>query len=81
MRNETLRDKYLISSATSRGGGDKFEYLCKLVQIVIKDQEEEEARIRFMFQIFSDFQPRMKRPALKDFCDIFRIPSHEFGEN
>jgi len=34
-----------------------------------------------LFDIFSEFEPVMKRSQLKDFCDIFQIPISEFPSN
>ncbi len=30
--------------------------------------------------MFTDYQAVMKRPQIKDFCEIFMIPVQEFGE-
>ena len=73
VKNETLKNKYLINVAISKP--NKFEFLCSLVQAVCKcTEEEEEIRFRFLFDVFSNYSTHIKRNQIKDFCEIFKVP-------
>lgn len=61
MSNETLKQKYFINSAISKSGTSSFEYLCRLVQVICKEYDDEELKISFLFEIFADHQPSLKR--------------------
>lgn len=53
--------------------------MCRLVQVVCTKCDEEVV-CQFVFDIFADFQTVLKRPQIKDFCEIFMIPLQEFGD-
>ena len=78
VRNETLRTKYLINAAMSKQG--KYEFLCQLVQAICKSttENDEELIFKFLFDLFSHYQPTMKRQQVRDFSDIFKIPYSDF---
>jgi len=81
IKNETLRQKYFLNSAISKSSGTtSFEYLCRLVQVVCKECDDEELKIKFLFDTFADHQSTIKRNAVKDFAEIFKIPLNEFKE-
>ena len=48
--------------------------------MLCKEQDDEEIKIKFLFDMFSDFQSEIKPLALKDFAEIFKIPLSEFPE-
>ena len=78
VRNETLRTKYLINAAMSKQG--KYEFLCQLVQAICKSttENDEELIFKFLFDLFSHYQPTMKRQQVRDFSDVFKIPYSDF---
>ena len=76
-----MRQKYFLNSAISKSSGTtSFEYLCRLVQVVCKECDDEELKIKFLFETFADHQSTIKRNAVKDFAEIFKIPLNEFKE-
>ena len=44
-----------------------------MAQLICKDSDDEEEQVAFLFEIFSDFQPLMKKLGMKDFCDVFKL--------
>jgi hypothetical protein len=43
-------------------------------------KNDEEVTYQFVFDLFADNQQVMKRPQIKDFCEIFLLPQQEFGD-
>jgi len=47
---------------------------------VCKEPEDDELKIKFLFDLFSDHAASLPKKALKDFCEIFRIPFADFAD-
>ena len=80
--NSTLRQKYFVNAAVSQSGNiSRFEWLCKLTRVVCKDNgNDDDLKLNFLFNLFSDNCSTMKRKSLKDFCDVFKISIDEFPD-
>lgn len=50
--------------------------MCRMAHILKSDDDD--VRIKFMFEIFADFQVRMKKKPLVDYCEIFNVPYEDF---
>lgn len=75
MRNPKLK-KYIIQ-AVSHVLGQTFAYLGDLVLNICKETGSE-MRLTFLFNLFAKSQKQMRGKAIKDFIEIFRLPTQVF---
>jgi len=80
IENKTLRQKF-INSVFLKSQTSKYEYLCRLAQLICKDTADEDDKVTFLFEIFAEFQPEIKRQGMKDFADVFKLPPTLFPLN
>ena len=75
VKNMKLR-KYIFDSI-SQVIGLTFVYLAEIVLNICKDPPKEQ-RLAFLFNIFAKQQKTMRGKAIKDFIEIFRLPTQVF---
>ena len=80
IENKTLREKF-VNSVVQKSQTSRYEYLCRLAQLICKGSDDEEDKVTFLFGIFSGFQPEIKRQGMKDFADVFQLPPTLFPLN
>ena len=80
IENKTLRQKF-VNSVVQKSQTSRYEYLCRLAQLICKGSDDEEDKVTFLFGIFSGFQPEIKRQGMKDFADVFQLPPTLFPLN
>ena len=54
IENKTLRQKF-VNSVVQKSQTSRYEYLCRLAQLICKGTDDEEDKITFLFEIFSGF--------------------------
>ena len=75
MKNHKLR-KYIFQSV-SQVVGLTFVFLAELVLNICKDTSKEQ-KLSFLFNIFAKQSTVMRGKAIKDFIEIFRLPTQVF---
>jgi hypothetical protein len=54
IENKTLRQKF-VNSVVQKSQTSRYEYLCRLAQLICKGTDDEEDKVTFLFEIFSGF--------------------------
>lgn len=80
VKNDKLRNKYFINRGAHFIKNYGFEFFTKIAHGFCRTVEEDD-KISFLFDVFSEFTQKMNQIAMKDFIDIFQVSAHIFPVN
>ena len=72
VKNDKLRNKYFINRGAHFIKNYGFEFFTKIAHGFCRTVEEDD-KVSFLFEVFSEFTPNMNQAAMKDFIEIFQV--------
>lgn len=75
-----MRNKYFINRGAHFIKNYGFEFFTKIAHGFCRTVEEDD-KVSFLFEVFSEFTPKMNQAAMKDFIEIFQVSSQIFPVN